>query len=949
MFLSPNMDDLTPPDAILAPVRGTVVGRDAVLELAVASLETSGRVLIEGPAGIGKTTVLQAVVYRALQRQMVVLRCAPTETEAGLPLAALADLLAPLIGDLDGLPTPQRTAVRSALLLETDSDPLDERALSSAARAVLDAAADRSPAGLLVVIDDAPWLDPPSERALRFALRRSSARVRVVATQRTSDRSDPPVPLELDAHAAVERLTLSPLGVGPLHHLLAQRFGVALSRPVVARLARESGGNPLLAIELTRAALRLRRMPGPGADLPVPSSMQELIEASLATLRPDSLQAARFAALLSAPQLADLEAAGVTPSALDAIEEVGLVMVDDTAGVRFVHPVYASAVRASIPAGVRRRLHALLAESSTDLDERARQLGQCTVTADDQVAAALGRAAERARTRGAPDLAAEFYQQAGALSVDVSRAVTFRLRALYCVFDCGNYQLAAEQTDALARQLEGDSLAEVLLLRAAIAFSVDDLPLAASTAQRALAAATPSSRLAGRIHAHLATFVDLAVPARQHAEAALALLDQHDVSGAGDEDRDPRGSGVLGRTDRALLASVLMLVFLNEVRTGLPPRLEVLDRALEMEDGYPSWLAGTIPAIWWKGTDQHERARRRLESMLEVAAAAGDEPLQHELMEHLAEAEMLAGQFDRAARWVADAGELGTQLGAGVAAERWLGGTLDALRGRLNEARAAGEAGLAEAAVSHDPWLHRISLSLTAFTALADGRAQTAASAYSELAAAMDVTGLAEPLAARFEPDWLEACVGVGDLATAQSVLDRLARRHERLPRPWTMLGLARSQLLMASAAGLDTAALIETLMAARDATPEDVIPFDRARCLHVVGLAHRRARRKRAARDALLAAAAAFDAIGATSFAARARADADRTGARTTAPQGLSFSEMRVAVLAAGGATNRQIADTLFISPKTVEANLARVYRKLAIERRVELATALEAGVHQP
>jgi DNA-binding NarL/FixJ family response regulator len=914
-----------------------------VLESAFAMLESTGRVLIEGPAGIGKTSLLQALTDRATQRNLLVLNCAPTENETALPLAALADLLQPLAGDLDRLPPPQQHAARSALLLENDSAPLYERALASAVRALLDSAAERTPARLLVAIDDAPWLDSPTERVLRFALRRASSRVWVVVTRRIGDRIDPVVPLGLDAQAPVERLSLSPLGVGPLHRLLALRFGVSLSRPTVTRLTRESGGNPLLAIELTRAALRLPRMPGPAGDFPVPVSMQELVEASLATLRPDSVRAVRLAALLSTPYLSDLTAAGSAPDDLDAPEELGLVTVDAAACVRFLHPMYASAVRAGIPTGVRRRLHALLAETSTDRDERARHLAQGSTVANDQVAAELTEAAERARGRGAPDLAADFYDRASALTIDAQRAARLRLRALYCTFDSGNYRGAAEQADALARTLDGDLLAEALLLRAAIAFSVDDLPLAVSTAERALAAAVPSSRLAGRIHAHLAVFVDLAAPAREHAEAALALLDNDEMTAAASEG-DPRGTAVLGRTDQALLASVLMLVFLNEVRTGRPPRVEILERALAMEGGTPSWLAGTIPAIWWKGIDDHERARDRLQSMLDLAAEAGDEPLQHELMQHLAEAETLAGDYERAAAWIDSARELATQLGGGAAAERWLGGTLDALCGRVDSARCAAEAGLAEAAVSQDPWLHRISLQLAAFAALAGGRTDDAASAYSELAARMDATGLAESLASRFEPDWLEACVGVGDLATADVALDRLTLRHQRLPRPWTALGLARSRVLIASARGRETESLVEALLAARDAVPSDVVPFERARCLLVAGLAHRRARRKLAAREALLRAASEFDALGATSFAERARADAERTGARTARPNELSSSEVRVAELAAGGATNREIADALFISPKTVEANLARVYRKLAIGRRVELAAALAA-----
>lgn len=912
-----------------------------MLELAFSTVQTTGRLLLEGPAGIGKTALLQALIALAHDRGMVVLRCAPTETETALPLAALADLLHPLAGDVDLLPPRQQQAARSGLLLATDSAPLDELALASATRSLLDAAAQRSPAGLLVSIDDAPWLDPPSQRALQFALRRASADVRVVATRRTGDRDDPQVPLELDSHASLERMSLTPLGVGPLFRLLAERFDVALSRPTVARVARESEGNPLLAIELTRAALRLPQLPGPGGDFPVPASMQELVEGSLATLPVDCLRAARLAALLSVAHLGELEAAGVRPEAADMLEEAGLVTVDAAGCLRFAHPVYASAIRAGIPAGVRRRLHALLAETTPDRDERARQLAQATTGRNDEVAAELADAAERVRARGAPELAAEFYDRAAQLTIDSQASVKLALRALYCLFDCGHYRQAADRADVLSRELAGDLLAEALLLRSAIAFSVDDLPLAADTARRALAAATPGSRLAGRVHAQLSVFVDLAAPARAHAEAALALLD---ADGAADAHQDdPRGPLVLGGTDQALLASVLMLVFLNEVRTGLAPRLELLERALALEAGNPSWLAGTIPAIWWKAIDEPDRARQRLHFMLDLASSAGDEPLQHELMEHLGETETLAGDYQRAAGWITRAGDLADQLGVGGAAGRWLGGTLAALRGQLEQAHAAGQAGLAEAAESQDPWLHRISLQLTAFVALLQGRASDAAAGYAELAEALDASDLVEPLGSRFEPDWIEACVGAGDLRTAELALHRLARRHARLPRPWTALALARSRLLIAGAAGQDSLELLAELATARDAAPAEALPLDRARALVVIGLAHRRARRKLAARQALLSAAAEFEAIGATTFATRARADADRTGTRAT-PDELTSSELRVAELAATGATNREIADALFISPKTVEANLARAYRKLAIGRRVELAAALQA-----
>ena len=501
----------------------TVVGRDAELDHLWHALTAQRRLLLEGPAGIGKTELLHALLARATADGMLVLRCAPTEIEAGLPLVALADLLVPLADEATTLPDPQRRAVQAALLLDVGDTAVDERALASATRTLLDAAADRHSAGVLVAIDDAPWLDPPSERALRFALRRTSGQVRVVMSRRTTGAEDDRLPLGLESGADVERVPVAPLGVGPLHHVLRQRFGLSLSRPLVVRLAHESGGNPLLAIELTRSMLRLPQLPGPTDDLPVTASMQDLVGASLAALPDDAARAVRVIALMSSPRMTDLDASGITTPTVEIIEEAGLVVVDGDR-VRFVHPVHAAAVRASIPAGVRRRMHAELADASTDPDERARHLARSASAPDAEAARELGVAAARAHARGAPELAADLYQRASGLAADDADALSLRLSAVKCLYDCGNWPLAAAGADALASTLTGERLADVLLLRAAIAFSADDLPLAATIASRALTAAPESSALAGRVHAHVAVFVDAPALARRHAEAALELL-----------------------------------------------------------------------------------------------------------------------------------------------------------------------------------------------------------------------------------------------------------------------------------------------------------------------------------------------------------------------------------------------------------------------------------------
>ncbi|MEH0931519.1 AAA family ATPase [Micromonospora sp. CPCC 205558] len=909
-------------------MRHAIVGRDEVFDRAWKLLVKPGSVLLEGSAGIGKTELWRALVAQATQAGWLVLSCAPTEAESELPYAALADLLRPLADQVAALPRPQRVAGEVVLLSGDAHEPVDVRVVGAATRSLLEAAITaHTHRGVLVAVDDAPWLDRPSERALRYALRRLTGLATLVSRRRGGNTPEA-VPLGLDEGrdgGQVARVDVPPLDVGALHHVLRDQLGVTLTRPMLVRVARESEGNPLLAIEVVRAMQRLPRQPAPGDDLPVAASMHHLLADVVAGLPPASRDAIRLAALLTVPTLADLSVAGVSSAALDAPEEAGLIVVTPT-GVRFTHPVHAAAVRAGIPPGVRRRLHRQLADLLTDPDERARHLALCTTDPDPVVADTLAGAAERWHGRGAPDLAAELNDRAAQLTPLQNRARLGQRRfaAARCRFDSGDFPAARLAAEAVATEFDGDVRAESLLLRAIVAWSGGEATrVAVDNCTLALAAARPDSALAGRIHAHLAVFEDRTEAARDHAEAAATLLDGRD-------------------DDHDLLAAALVLLFFQEVRLGRAPRSDLLDRALALEGDEPAWLASTVPAIWWKSVDDAERARRRLHRMLGRAEARGDEPLQHELLSHLGEAELLAGRWEEAERHITAARELGDQLGTGLVGEAWLAALLDAHRGRLAEATQVAQAGLRIADDLDDDWCRRIHQQLAGFVALSAGQMAEAAAAFTSLATMLDAKGLVEPLAMRFEPDWIEACVGAGDLDRAAAVLERLAARHHRLPRPWTTLGLARARALLDSATGLDPQVSLDALAAARASVPPDVLPLDRARCLLVAGIVHRRARRKLPARQALEAAVAEFNALGAKAFAVRARAELARVGGRPPTPRHLTATEERVARLAARGRTNRAIADELFVSPKTVEANLARIYRKLGISTRAELGAAM-------
>ncbi len=906
------------------------IGRDPLLEQARIALNGAG-VLLEGLAGIGKTAVWQTLRAEAERTGSLVLSAAPAESERLLPYAALADLLRPLAGSIPGLPEPQRLAAEVVLVAAEASEAFDERAVGAATRSLLDAAVGVAHTGpVLIAIDDAQWLDPPSERALRFALRRLTRRPALLLSAR-SERNEPvALPLGLEqSDPPLLRFVLTPLGVGALHHVLRARLGVALSRPLLSRIARDSGGNPLMAIEIARAVLRLPEMPRPGEDLPVAASVSQLLADAVDGLPRPTQAAIRLASLLTTPTVADLAAAGIDPATLDPAEEAGIVEVGQTA-IRFAHPLHAAAVRAGIPPGVRRRLQRRLADTVADQDERARQLARGTVDPDAGIAGELEAGARRQWARGAPDLAAELFDRAA--RVTPRSAADDRARRLLagvrCRFDSGDHAATETAAAAAVKELTGDSRAEALLLRATVAFVTQGHPPAVAFADQALECASPGGGLAGRIHAHLTVFHDSPEAAIRHGEAALALL----------ADRD-------SAADTELLCSAMLMVFYNEVRAGRPPRTDLLDRALELEGTAPPWLAGSVPALWWTAMDQHDRAAARMQRHLSHATAHGDEPLQLEVLLHLIQSELLAGRWAAAAEHLTRARDLGEQLGTGLDEENYLGILLAVHRGDLETVGPVVDAGLRRAEEADDSWGRRVYRVLAGQVALADGRFGAAADIFGSLAADLRTQGLVEPLATRWEPEWIEACVGAGDLKTAQEALDGLALRHRRLPRPWTTLAMARSAVLFAGASGADTSQALADLADARAAVPADVLPLDRARCLLVAGVAHRRARRRREARELLDAAITEFTALGATAYAARAASELARIGVRAAAPSELTPTEQRVASLAAQGRTNRTIADVLFISPKTVEANLARAYRKLGIGTRAELGALLGTG----
>ena len=357
--------------------------------------------------GIGKTTLWRYGVELA-RREWLVLACGPTEAESALAFAAAGDLLGPLAGEVvAALPSPQRRALAAALLLDdVEGAPVEPRAVAVAFLGALRELAQARP--VLVAVDDIQWLDEPSARLLEFALRRvQDEPIAFLLARRLSAESHAPLGLDRLAPERVRRLSVGPISIGALHRLLRSRIGVSFPRPLLRRVHGTAGGNPFYALELGRLLSEREVEPRPGEPLPVPATLSEVVRDRIASLAPGVRAALAAAAALAAPTVSAVDA----EEELDTAARAGVVELDG-GRIRFTHPLLAAAAYTGISAGERRRLHARLADTVADPEERARHLALAVEGPDRRVAATVEEAANRARARGAWEAAAELAERA---------------------------------------------------------------------------------------------------------------------------------------------------------------------------------------------------------------------------------------------------------------------------------------------------------------------------------------------------------------------------------------------------------------------------------------------------------------------------------------------------------------------------------------------------------
>jgi DNA-binding CsgD family transcriptional regulator len=927
----------------MATIAADVVGRDRELGMVGEFLDRlpagPGVLLVEGEPGIGKTTVWLAGRDRARQLGYRVLWCRPIQTETPLAFVALGDLLEPVLDEaLPHLPPPQARALEVAMLrADAGVRQPDRRALCASVLGVIRSVAASGP--VLLAIDDVQWLDRPTARVLEFVIRRLAGQpVGVLATSRTGEET----PLDLDwivPPGQLQRLTVGPLSVGSLQPILRRQLGAVFSRPIIFRIHQASGGNPLFALEIAREIQarggELRR----AEPLPVPDALGDAVRARLAKLSVRVRRRLLVVALLAQPTLELVDEVFADPervrSDLDQASRAGVIEISGDR-IRFTHPLLAFAAAREATPEQRRRLHWRLADTTADPEERARHLALATLRPDAGVAALLDAAARAARARGAPDVAAELSEEAWRLTPRSGDAQLARRR-----LDAADHHYAAGDSQRARQLLEAvveacpsrPDRAEALLRLGILHYHADDQVAAVAQLAKAHDDCGDDLNLRSEIEQHLSWAVSVAgdIPrGAEHARLALQLAERRQDAGA---------------LSRALAMVAIIKFFLGGgVDTPMMQRSLALE---EWAEPLPvEWRPSYLHGYMLKQTSQLRAGREVLEDVRSRLEAQGDEAALPFILSTLSELECWAGNLERAAEYAETGHTLAVQTGQGLTRAFLLSSRarVHALRGEIDPARSLAEEGLviAERGGLYPPI--QFNTAVLAFVDLSLGDHAAVHARLGPLADRLAGVGMAEPGILRFIPDEIEALVALGELDRAASILDAFQARAAALQRTWSLATAARCRGLVEAAGGAAPAA-IGALEAALHHHQDVGEPFELARTLLVAGQLHRRNRQKRASKQALERALETFERLGTPLWAAKARAELARVGIRPSAPLELTPTEQRVARLVADGKTNNEVAAELFLSRRTVEDNLSRIYRKLGVRSRAELARSYASG----
>ena len=848
-----------------------VLGREAELdrltELAGRVVwRAPGRVVLEGEAGIGKTVLWRGGVELARAAGAQVLITSGSASGRELPFEGLTDVADGFAhAVVAGLPAHQRAALTAALSWSGgEHAATDELAVRLAVLEVLRSMSAAGP--VMLAVDDVQWLDEPTAQVLAYVLRQLEGGVGLLAAARAGARGPG---LALVDDLRVERLNVGSLGRAAIDALIRARLGRRLTPPVLSRLIELARGNPLHALELARALPADARL-APGEPLPVPGTLTGLLERRLAIL-PEPVRA-----WLAALALSPRPSAALTERLEAVLAEAfaaGIVEIDRRGQLRFTHPLLAAAAQGLVPDARRRAIHRWLAAIAEDDEQRAAQLALGAEGPDPGIARVLDRAAARAQRRGAPAAAAELAEQATRLTDaadDTSRRRRRRTAALYHVHAGDGPRARTLLSEVVADQPPGPERARSLLELAAIS---EQTTQAISRAEQALAEAGSDRPLLASVHQLLGSAFGMTGNLdrwRHHVTLAARFAEA---------------------TSPALAAGALSECALVGFLHGDGVQRELGERATALARAAPDSATITTPLLQPDlnlaiqlliagdlddaRTVIHARRRRTRHADVVPQTAVTAEASWSSYL--LTELELRAGRWALADQHAQAAAAADASRSGNLQASTLLARALvDAHLGRVEPAREAATAGLEVAHAGGEllfAWLHHAVLG---FLALSLEDPQTAHQHLGPVVQTLRRHGFAEPALPPAAPDDIEALIALGELTTAEALIDDLHRTGERLQRRWALASAHRCRALLATATG-DS----DTAIAASDAAlylhGRYTDPFGRARALLVRGIILARAGQHQPAREALLHARADFIRLGATLWSARADRETQR------------------------------------------------------------------------
>jgi len=898
--------------------RSECVALDALFRAARAG--RSGALVVRGEPGVGKTALLTDAIERASDVRVV--RAVGVESEMELAFAALHQLCAPMLDRIERLPGPQRNALAITFGLSDGAVP-DRFLVGLALLTLISEVAMERP--LVCVVDDAQWLDHASALALGFVARRLEAESVVMLFGAREP---------CDELRGLPELLVEGLRKADAQELLASVSPWPLDERVRARIVAETQGNPLALLELPRglSGMELAGSLGLPGVRSVSGRIEEGFRQRLEALPVDTQRLLLAAAAEPVGDPALLWRAayrlGISRRVLDPAESAGLLEIGTR--VRFRHPLVRSAVYGAASPDQRREVHRALAEASdrdVDADRRAWHLAEATPGPDEDVASELEQAAGRAQARGGLGAAAAFLGRAAALTLDSSRRAQRALAAAQAAYQAGSLDDALALLDtAEAGVLDELQRAQAHLLRGEIAFAAhggSDAPPLLLKAARELEAV--DEKLARE------TYLDAwgAALFAGHLARGGSL---EDVSRAARAAPEPTG----GPRPRDLLLDALALLITEGPAAAAATATQAAnafasdDVSIEEELRW-GWLAPVPAAALWDYENWHAIQARQVR----LARDAGFFATLPVRLLSLACCFLLSGDFRQAASLIAESEAVAQAMGARPL--RHVPMALDAFRGReavtseLNDAATEGAAEGDGHLVSFAHWA--VSIRCNGMGRYEE--ALTAAGKASRDSFAVHVSNWALP-------EEIEAAVRTGNPEVAADALERLAETTAGSGTDWGFGIEARSRSLLSNG---PTAEDLHREAIARLSRAGLLPDLARARLLYGEWL--RREQRRVDARDQLKTAHSAFLAMGAEAFAERARLELLATGEAVRrhnvhARDDLTPQEAQIARMAGDGQTNPEIGARLFLSPRTVEWHLRKVFTKLGVSSRKELAQAL-------